>query len=146
MESKRLRDTTWEDYGISKFRYRELKNFCLQYEEKKKKINRGMSSPKHDGMPGGSRCIKSPVENQAIENVMNLKDIRMIEEAAVAADPTVWCFLIKSVTQDMPYEYIQYNETGEKIPMCRNDFYGTRRYFFFILHKLKLGYKSTDIL
>lgn len=28
---KRLRDMTWEDYGISKHRYQELKASCLQY-------------------------------------------------------------------------------------------------------------------
>lgn len=28
---KRLRDMTWEDYGISKNRYDELRAFCLQY-------------------------------------------------------------------------------------------------------------------
>ena len=30
MEKKRLRDMTWDDYGISRNRYKELKAFCQQ--------------------------------------------------------------------------------------------------------------------
>ena len=78
MGSKRLRDMTWEDYGISKNRYKELKAFCMQYEEKKNKIQYGMNSSRQDGMPRGSRTTSSPVEQQAIENTIYLQDIRMI--------------------------------------------------------------------
>ncbi len=38
MEKKRLREMTWEDYGISRHRYEELRAFCLQYEEKRREI------------------------------------------------------------------------------------------------------------
>ena len=36
-KKKRLRDMTWDDYGISRHRYQELKAFCLQYYEKRGK-------------------------------------------------------------------------------------------------------------
>lgn len=54
MDKKRLRDMTWDDYGISRHRYEELKAFCLQYEEKKAKINRGINGRGNDGMPKGN--------------------------------------------------------------------------------------------
>lgn len=44
MKKKRLREMTWEDYGISRHRYEELRAFCLQYDEKKSKIQRGLSA------------------------------------------------------------------------------------------------------
>ena len=34
---ERLRDLTWDDYGISRERYQELKHFCLQYKAKRQR-------------------------------------------------------------------------------------------------------------
>lgn len=141
---KRLRDMTWEDYGISKYRYKELKAFCQQYDEKKNKIQYGLPSAKQDGMPRGSGPAGSPVEQQAIENTLYMRDIRMIEEAAVETDPVVWKYILKSVTQDLKYEYIQYDRELGKIPMCRSDFYGTRKLFYHNLDKIKKRNWSTN--
>ena len=63
----------------------------------------------------------------------------MIEEAAVRADPGIWKYILKSVTLGLPYEFIEYDEEQGKIPMCRSDFYGTRRKFYAILNELKIG-------
>lgn len=140
-KKKRLRDMSWDDYGISKFRYRELKNFCLQYDEKKSKIHRGMKSMSYDGMPGGSMSTESPVETQAIQNTQYLQDIRMIEEAAVKTNPTIWKYILRSVTQDMPYEYIMYDEELGRIPMGQTEFYANRKLFYHYLDELKIGKK-----
>lgn len=35
MGKKRLRDMTWDDYGLSRDRRRELRAFCLQYDKKR---------------------------------------------------------------------------------------------------------------
>lgn len=139
MGHKRLRDMTWEDYGISKNRYKELKAFCLQYDEKKSKIQYGLPSPRQDGMPGGSISTNSPVEQQAIENALYLRDIRMIEEAAVRADPKLWKYILRSVTQDLAYEFVMYDEELGKIPAGKTEFYAYRKLFYHYLDKLKLG-------
>lgn len=139
MKHKRLRDMTWEDYGISKNRYKELKAFCMQYEEKKNKIQYGMNSPNQDGMPRGSRSISSPVEQQAIENTMYMRDIRMIEEAAVKANPVIWKYILKSVTEDLSYEFIMYDKEQGRIPTGKTEFYAYRKLFYHHLDKLKLG-------
>lgn len=144
MGKKRLRDMNWDDYGISKNRYRELKAFCMQYDEKKSKIKYGISSTQNDGQPK-ARSTKSQTEARAIENDRYKRDCAMIEEAAVRANPEIWRYIVRSVTLDLPYEFVEYDEEQGKIPMCRNDFYGTRRKFFAILNELKLGYKLTDI-
>lgn len=143
-KKKRLRDMNWDDYGISKNRYKELKAFCLQYDEKKSKIKYGISAVQNDGQPR-AHSTGSQTESQAIENDAYKRDCAMIEEAAIRANPEIWKYIVKSVTLDLPYEFIEYDEELGKIPMCRNDFYGTRRKFFAILNKIKLGYKLLDI-
>lgn len=142
MGKKRLRDMTWDDYGISKNRYRELRAFCLQYDEKRSRVRYGISSVQRDGTPSGN-FRESPVEKQAIENSALLRDIRMIEEAAIKADPGVWKYILRSVTQGLSYEYIEYDEELGRIPMCRRDFYGTRKLFYSILNDIQLDHKST---
>lgn len=136
---KRLRDMTWDDYGISKNRYKELKAFCMQYEEKKNKIQYGMNSTVQDGMPRGSRSISSPVEKQAIENTTYLRDIRMIEEAAVKTNPAIWKYILKSVTEDLSYEFIMYDKIQGRIPMGQTEFYAYRKLFYHYLDEIKLG-------
>ncbi|MDO5345315.1 MAG: hypothetical protein Q4E91_06180 [Lachnospiraceae bacterium] len=145
-KQKRLRDMTWDDYGISKNRYKELKAFCLQYDEKKEKIQYGMNASVQDGMPKGRLSTKSPVEQQAIDNITYSKDIRMIEEAAVRANSEIWRYILRSVTEGLPYEFVEYDEELGKIPMCRADFYGTRKLFYKILDELKLEHKLNVIL
>lgn len=140
---KRLRDMTWEDYGISKNRYAELKAFCLQYEEKKSKIKYGISAAQYDGQPKAHNT-GSQTERQAMDNAIYMKDCAMIEEAAIRANPGIWRYIVKSVTLGLSYEFIEYDNEQGKIPMCRRDFYGTRKKFYAILNEMKLDHKLTD--
>lgn len=141
--AKRLRDMTWEDYGISKNRYKELKAFCLQYEEKRSKIKYGISAMRYDGQPK-ARCTNSQVENQAIENEIYKKDCAMIEEASIRANPGIWKYILKSATQGIPYEFIEYDEEQGRIPMGKTDFNANRRLFYYNLHCLKNGFKLSN--
>lgn len=143
-KNKRLRDMTWDDYGISKYRYQELKAFCLQYEEKKNKIKYGLSSMNHDGT-SGSGGISKPTEQQAINNEQYKRDCLMIEEAAVRANPGIWKYILKSVTLGLPYEFIEYDDKLGRIPVGKTEFYAVRRKFYHCLDLLKSGDKLTDI-
>ena len=140
---KRLRDMTWEDYRISKNRYAELKAFCLQYEEKKSKIKYGISAVQYDGQPKAHNA-GSQTERQAMDNVIYTKDCAMIEEAAIRANPEIWRYIVKSVTLGLSYEFVEYDNEQGKIPMCRRDFYGTRKKFYAILNEMKLEHKLTN--
>lgn len=133
MGKKRLRDMTWDDYGISRNRYKELKAFCLQYEEKKKGIQHSVMS-------------RQSVEWQAIINAANSRDCRLIEEAAIRANPGIWKHILKSVTQDLPYKYVEYSDEFGRIMVCRTDFYAYRRLFYYYLDGLKIGYKLREPL
>lgn len=137
---KRIRDKTWDDYGISANRYKELKAFCLQYSEKKYKINRGIGSVTSDGMPkGGTR--KDKLESMAIRNVIYEQDCKMIEQAAIAASGEIYPYILRSVTQDLSYQFIEYDDNLGRIPVGPNEFYGYRRLFYHYLDKLKIGDK-----
>lgn len=137
MGNKRLRNMSWEDYGISKYRYKELKAFCLQYDEKKEKISYGLKASQGGG--GSKYSTGSPTERQALKNAQYSKDVSMIEAAAVKANKAIAQYILKSVTQDLAYEYIMYDEKLGKIPVGKTDFYAYRKLFYFYLDKMKLG-------
>ena len=136
---------TWDDYGISRHRYAELKAFCLQYDEKKSKISRGISAVTNDGMPHGN-YKENPLETNAIRNVTYQKDCEMIEQAAIAASAEIYPYIIKSVTNDLSYPFIEYDEVLGRIPVGKTEFYATRRLFYHYLDLLKSGDKLDLLL
>lgn len=137
---KRLREMTWDDYGISRHRYEELKAFCLQYNEKKAKISYGIKGVVQDRQPHGS-STGNPTEAAAIRNTIYLQDCKMIEQAAIAASAEIYPYIIKSVANDLTYEYIEYDDKLGRIPMGRTEFYARRRLFYHFLDEIKSGYK-----
>ena len=50
------RDMKLSDYNISRAKYNELKYFCIQYAEKKQKLQNayGLKAVVNDGMPKGN--------------------------------------------------------------------------------------------
>lgn len=144
MKKKRLREMTWEDYGISRHRYEELRAFCLQYEEKKSKIQRGLSAVSYDAVPGAGGG--KPTEKAAIRNATYQKDCEMIEQAAIAASPEIYTYIIKSVTNGLPYEFVEYDAQNGKIPMGKTEFYARRKLFYHYLDEIKSGDKIDLLL
>lgn len=133
---KRLRNYTWEDYGISRQRYKELQAFCLQYDEKKSKLKYGLNAIRYDGQPKGN-MVGHPTERAALENIIYRHDCFLIEEAAVKANPKIWKYILRSVTQGLPYEFIEYDEEQGRIPMGKTEFYGYRKLFYHYLNESK---------
>ena len=127
MERIRKRDMKLSDYNISRAKYNELKYFCMQYEEKKQKLNRsyGIGAVVNDGMPKGN-LPGNPVERTAIQNAILQKDIELIEQTVIEADPEIYQWILKNVTQGIPYEWLD-------VPKARKQFYESRRYFFYLL-------------
>lgn len=123
----RKRDMKLSDYNISRAKYNELKYFCMQYEEKKRELNSsyGLGAVINDGMPHGS-VAGNPVEQRAIRNVMLRRDIELIEQTAIEADPSIYKYILENVSEGNPYEYMD-------VPAGRRQFYEARRYFFYLL-------------
>lgn len=123
----RKRDIKLSDYNISRAKYNELKYFCMQYGEKKQELykNYGVGSSASDGLPKGN-LPGNPTERTAIRNLSLKKDIDLIEQTAMEADSEIYNWLIKNVTEGIPYEFMQ-------VPLSRTKFYDSRRYFFYLL-------------
>lgn len=127
METIKKRKMKLKDYDISKAKYNELKYFCIQYQEKKKEVRSsyGLRSVADSGGAKGSG-YSNPTEWLAIRNAMLQKDIELIEQTALEADPEIYTWILKSVTDSIPYEYMD-------VPMNRTDFYAIRKHFFYLL-------------
>lgn len=127
MDKFKKRDMKLGDYNISRARYNELKYFCIQYEEKKRELHKsyGLGAVVNDGMPKGN-LPGNPTERAAIRNVMLQRDIELIEQTAMEADSEIYRWLIKNVTEEISYEWLN-------VPIGRRQFYESRRYFFYLL-------------
>lgn len=115
------------DYNISRAKYNELKYFCMQYDEKKKKLQRGygLAAVDNDGQPKGN-LPGNPTEQEALRRAMLQQDIDTIEQTAIEADDRIYPHILKNVTEGIPYEWMD-------IPCGRRQFYEVRRYFFYLL-------------
>lgn len=122
-----LRDIKLSDYNISRAKYNELKYFCMQYGEKKEELARGygLKTAVNDGMPK-STSLSNPTAQNAIKKVSLEEDIALIEKTAQKASETLYPWILKNVTEGVPYEWLN-------VPCGRRQFYERRRYFFYLL-------------
>lgn len=127
MTKIRKRDMKLSDYNISRAKYSELKYFCMQYAEKLQELSRGygIHAVVNDGMPRSSQT-GNPTEQAAIRNAMLQKDVKLVEQTAIEADPEIYQWLLKNVTEGIGYDYLD-------VPKSRNRFYDSRKYFFYLL-------------
>lgn len=131
----RIRMLNKQKYGISKYRYNELRYFCMQYPEWKDELRYNTDTVKSKeitDMPmGGER--HNQIEELAIRRVELQRKCNMIEEAAQEADNAIKDYIIKAVTNDgITFTYLQ-NIMG--IPCGKTYFYEKRRKFYYILDK-----------
>lgn len=120
-------------YYIDKHRYYELKHFCLQYNEWKKAYASYSESViftsrfeqfSPSDMPGDLTA------KYAIRQAEYATKIKMIEEAAMEAEPALYKYILKAVTEDLSYPYLK---TKMNIPCGRDMYYDRYRRFFWIL-------------
>ena len=121
------RDIKLSDYNISREKYNELKYFCIQYDEKKQKLQDayGLKATVNDGMPKSNLSGDSTAQ-EAVRNAMMQEDIQLIEETARKASPEIYKWILRNVTEGTPYEWMN-------VPVGRRQFYEYRRYFFYLL-------------
>lgn len=127
----RERDLKLEKYRISGNRYRELKYFCRQYREKQARL-RELTEVAAAAMQEGGRNgkVSDITADTAIRREALQKDLDSIEQAAMETDAELYGYIIRNVTDGIPYEYLG-------VPMGRRQFYKMRRKFFFILSEKK---------
>ena len=118
-------------YYISRHRYYELKHFCLQYPEFKRIYNAMCEK-----IPGGIIQICKDdvvrVDKSAELRQRYLDKIELIESTARMLDPVLGKYVLKGVTEGLPYTYFRMKEN---IPCCKDLYYELYRKFFYVLDK-----------
>lgn len=121
-------------YYISRHRYYELKHFCMQYKEFKKAYNSLCEK-----IPGGvvqvsktDGALKDDESFYVRERYLN--NINLIEESAMLTDDIIGPYILKGVTEGLPYSYFC---TNCSIPCCKDTYYELYRKFFYILSRKK---------
>lgn len=109
------KDIKLNELGVSRKKYRELQYFCLQYEEKKEAVLSGLERK------GEHRVRVSEEKRERYK-----KEVELIEQTAIEANPEIYSYLLKSVTQGIGYEWMD-------VPMSKGRFYDYRKLFFVLL-------------
>lgn len=123
-------------YYIDRNRYYELKYYCLQYPEWKKRQAEidGYPNQRIDIFRNGDVEFSDPTYNHVKARSYYLDNIRIVEEAALLADPVLKDYILKGVTLGISYSILQ---ARYSIPCGRDMYYDRYRRFFWILDILK---------
>lgn len=125
-------------YYISKHRYLELKHFCLQYPEWKKKyanlqnkispvaLNLTVCTNVHEHSDKTAQI--------ALESAYYHSCMELVEDAADNADCEIGDYIFKAVTEGRSYDYLK---TMLSIPCGRDMYYNRYRKFFWLLDKTR---------
>lgn len=126
-------------YGISKNRFRELYYWCLQYNEWKDELKYKTNTVKSieiTDMPvtHGNRDV---TQQLAIRRVQLEQNCQMIEQTAILADPEIYQYLLKAVTdENVTYRYLK---MIMGIPCGKDMYYDRRRKFYYLLSIKKIS-------
>lgn len=133
MNSK-LRSLGYEDYGISKKRYMELRAICQQYHEREAALRYGAKGVSYSPTSGVQGSAGDPTLAAAAHNLkIREKNDKIRQAAKQAAEgiPGLAAAILESVTGGIGYYDLQ-----NVPPMNRKDFYGYRRFFYHLLDEL----------
>ena len=128
------RDLKLDEYNISTYCYRELYNFCMQYREKRTKLQNcyGVSGL-HPASGGKSGIVTDPTSGAALVAMQLRQDVELIEQTARQASPEYWKQLLKAVTEpDVRFETMR---DYEGLRLNEKQFHQLRRRFFYSLAK-----------
>lgn len=120
-------------YYIDKHRYYELKHFCLQYKEWKRAYR--SCSEAIIFSSSFEQIIKPNTPSDITGKYATLRaqyaeKIKMVEQAAMHADPDLYEYILKAVTEGLSYTHLK---TRLNIPCGRDMYYDRYRRFFWLL-------------
>ncbi|GLB33071.1 hypothetical protein LAD12857_49940 [Lacrimispora amygdalina] len=130
-----VRPLNHSKYGISKNRFWELYYWCLQYGEWKDELKYKtdtVGAMEITDMPT-SRNTGDATQQLAIRRTMLEQNCRLIEQTAIEADPDIYQYLLKAVTEeDVTFRYLK---LIMEIPCGKDMYYDRRRKFYWLLDK-----------
>lgn len=120
-------------YWVERHRYYELKHFCLQYPIWKKAylaIDHLESRQFGEAVVSKTNRVASPTDKN-IEALLYYSDrMKLVEQAATAADPEIADYILKAVTGNIAYDHLK---ASLDIPCSKDAYYDLYRKFFWIL-------------
>lgn len=128
-----------EVWPLSKERYRELINFCLQYPKWKVEAASmlDLSGMNYDGMPHGTDP-GDPTERSVERREVVLRKITLVERCAAKVAGGDWYdALINNVGNGTSYDVINALHPEWLKTNHREDFFNARRAFFSLLDREK---------
>ena len=128
---------TTNEFYISKHRYYELKHFCLQYDEWKRKILSVEEAihgarPSFDDTTLESVSFSDSTGNQAVKLAELKHNCELVESMAKASDRFLSKYILMAVTKDVSYTTLR---TKYSIPCGKDYYYNRYRKFFWLLSK-----------
>lgn len=132
-----VRPLNHSKYAISKNRFLELYYWCLQYGEWKDELKYKtdtVGAMEITDMPR-SRDLGNATQQLAMRRVMLEQNCRFIEQTAIEADPDIYKYILKAVTEvGVTYHYLK---MFMDIPCGRKMYYDRRRRFYWLLSQKK---------
>ncbi len=127
-----IRALNKKKYEINRYRYHELRYFCLQYPEwveELKKIE-GVLKSIDLTREGKAGRISDATADLAIRREGLGKKCELIEQTAIEADGEIYQYILKGVTMGKGFDRLF------PMPPCERDmYYDRRRKFFHLLSK-----------
>lgn len=124
-------------YWIEKNRYYELKYFCLQYPLWKNEYEmldgyygRLIGAEVYSRLSG----VSDPTSKTAQIRSVYFENMKIVEKAALDADPYLSNYILKGVTEGHSYPYLK---ARLEIPCSRDTYYDRYRRFFWLLDQAK---------
>lgn len=121
-------------YWIHRNRHYELKHFCLQYPYWKKKYaelaSPSISLSTYDWR-SATNIPGDPTAKVALIQTYYSNRIELVEKIAKQADPYLYPYILKAVTEGLSYTYLK---TKLNIPCGRDMYYDRYRRFFWLLN------------
>lgn len=124
-------------YYIPKYRFLELKNFCLQYPtwvQSYKSLDGLSKRPADLAIFGKKHGVSDPTAKCAESKLYFSERISMIDNAAKTTDPVLAEFIVEGVTTGKSYDAIK---AVKDIPCCKDIYYEQYRKFFWLLSKAR---------
>lgn len=129
--------STKNKYWIDKHRHYELKHFCLQYPTWKKiyadltDLSISLSTPGRETL---NNTPGDPTAKCAVKKAFYADRIKMIERIAMEADPYLYKYILRAVTEELSFTYLK---TVMNIPCGKDMYYDRYRKFFWLLSKAR---------
>ena len=133
MKNQRSELSTKNKYWIPKYRYLELKNYCLQYPDWKKELSQISVLQSHFQI-STSGNFSDPTEQIVLKRMKLLENINLIESTTVKADDFLAKWLVKGVTESLSYEFLHLQLD---MPASRDTYYDRYRRFFWLLDQIR---------